>query len=69
VPVLVKLTATQIVMNLVSILFGASMLGSGLLPGWVVGAILTANGAVLLYLMHFLVQIDKMRSAMMEETA
>jgi hypothetical protein len=69
VPVLVKLTVTQIVMNLVSILFGASMLGSGLLPGWVVGAILTANGAVLLYLMHFLVQIDKMRSAMMEETA
>lgn len=69
VPVLVKLTVTQIVMNLVSILFGASMLGSGLLPGWMVGAILTANGAVLLYLMHFLVQIDKMRSAMMEETA
>jgi hypothetical protein len=69
VPVLVKLTVTQIVMNLVSILFGASMLGSGLLPGWVVGAILTANGAVLLYLMHLLVQIDKIRSAMREETA
>ncbi|MGC9373228.1 MAG: hypothetical protein ACP5DY_07925 [Thermovirgaceae bacterium] len=68
-PVLVKLTVTQIVMNLVSILFGASMLTSGLLPGWVVGVILTANGAVLLYLMHLLVQIDKMRSAMMEKTA
>ncbi|MGC9372888.1 MAG: hypothetical protein ACP5DY_06170 [Thermovirgaceae bacterium] len=68
-PVLVRLTVTQIVMNLVSILFGASMLTSGLLPGWVVGVILTANGTVLLYLMHLLVQIDKMRSAMMEETA
>ncbi len=56
-------------MNLVSILFGASMFISGLLPGWVVGVILTSNGAVLLYLMHLLVQIDKMRSAMMEETA
>lgn len=69
VPVLVKLTITQIVMNLVSILFGASMLTSGLLPGWVVGVILTANGAVLLYLMRLLVRIDKIRSAMMEETA
>jgi hypothetical protein len=40
-----------------------------LLPGWVVGVILTANGAVLLYLMRLLVRIDKMRSAMMEGTA
>jgi hypothetical protein len=31
--------------------------------------ILTANGAVLLYLMRLLVRIDKMRSAMMEGTA
>jgi hypothetical protein len=69
VPILIKLTVTQIAMNLVSILFGTSMLVSGLLPGWVVGVILTANGAVLLYLMYLLVQIDRMRSAMMEKTA
>lgn len=69
VPILIKLTVTRIAMNLVSILFGTSMLVSGLLPGWVVGVILTANGAVLLYLMYLLVQIDRMRSAMMEKTA
>ena len=42
------------------------MLVSGLLPGWVVGVILTANGAVLLYLMRLLMTIDRLRSDIIE---
>lgn len=67
--IIVRLTITQVFMNLVSILFGASMLASGLLPGWVVGIMLAANGGLLLYLMRILMQIDKMKSAIIEETA
>jgi hypothetical protein len=64
--VLVHLSITQFVMNLVSILFGTSMLISNLIPGWIVGVILTANGCVLLYLMRLLIRIDRLRSDIME---
>ncbi|KUL02524.1 MAG: hypothetical protein XE12_0749, partial [Synergistales bacterium 54_9] len=62
----VHLSITQFVMNLVSILFGTSMLISNLIPGWIVGVILTANGCVLLYLMRLLIRIDRLRSDIME---
>lgn len=64
--VLVHLTVTQFVMNLVSILFGTSMIVSNLLPGWIVGVILTVNGCVLLYLMSLLMRIDRLRSDIIE---
>lgn len=53
-PILARLFVVQIVMGLVSILFGASMLVSQLIPGLVLGVILAANGAVLLYELHLL---------------
>jgi len=48
----------QLAMNLVSILFGISMLFSGLLPGAVIGVMLAANGGLLLYMLHILAQLD-----------
>jgi len=64
--VLVRLSVTQISMNLVSMLFGTSMLVHHLLPGWVVGVILAANGGVILYLMHLLMSIERLQSNIME---
>jgi len=61
-PVLTKLFAVQLTMNLLTILFGASMLVSRLLPGPVIGVILAANGCVLLYLLHILTLLETMRS-------
>lgn len=61
-PLLVKLTTTQVAMNLLSILFGTSMLVSGVIPGWILGPVLAANGGALLYLLHILTLLDRMRS-------
>ena len=60
-PVLTKLFATQVTLNLLSILFGSSMLVSQLIPGLVVGVILAANGVVLLYLVYILTILDGMQ--------
>jgi len=62
-PVQTKLFAAQLTMNLLAILFGASMFVSQLIPGLVIGVILAANGCVLLYLLHILLVLDKMQSA------
>lgn len=59
-PILTKLLITQLTLGLLSVLFGTSMLVSNLLPGIIVGIILTANGAVLLYLLSILLQLEKM---------
>ena len=59
--VLVKLYAAQLTMNLLSIMFGTSMIVSDLIPGAVIGVILAANGGVLLYLLHILALLDKMQ--------
>ncbi len=59
-PILRKLFVTQLTLGLLSVLFGTSMLVSNLLPGIVVGIILTANGAVLLYLLSILIQIEEL---------
>jgi hypothetical protein len=48
-------------MNLLTILFGVSMLVSQLIPGLVIGVVLAANGCVLLYLLHILTVLEKMR--------
>jgi hypothetical protein len=63
-PVLAKLFAAQLTMNLLTILFGTSMLVSRLIPGLVIGVILAANGCVLLYLLHILIVLDRMQSDM-----
>jgi len=57
-PILSRLNSVQLVMNLVSILFGFSMLFSGLLPGAVIGVMLAANGGLLLYMLRILAQLD-----------
>jgi hypothetical protein len=61
-PILVRLTAVQLTMNLVSIMFGASMLIANLIPGRIIGVILAANGGLLLYLLHLLGLIERMSS-------
>lgn len=63
-PILKKLFATQLTLNLLQILFGTSMLIPGIVPGMVIGVILAANGGVLSYLLSILVALDKMRSNM-----
>jgi hypothetical protein len=63
-PILKKLFATQLTLNLLQILFGTSMLIPGIVPGMVIGVILAANGGVLSYLLSILVTLDKMRSNM-----
>ena len=60
-PLLVKLFAAQLTMNLLTILFGTSMLVSHLIPGLVIGVILAANGGVLLYLLHILIVLNTMQ--------
>jgi len=56
-----KLFAAQLTMNLLTILFGVSMLVSQLIPGLVIGVVLAANGCVLLYLLYILTLLEKMR--------
>ena len=60
-PIVKRLFATQVGLNLLGILFGVSMLVSWLLPGVVIGLILAGNGCVLFYLLHILIDLEKMR--------
>jgi len=62
--ILTKLFATQLIMNLLSIMFGTSMLFAHLIPGLAVGVILASNGFVLLYLLHILKVLEKMQRNM-----
>ncbi len=55
---LLRLGATQAVMGLLTLLFGASMLVPRLAPGWLLGIILAANGGLLLYLLRLLAALD-----------
>jgi hypothetical protein len=59
--ILTKLFATQLIMNLLSIMFGSSMLFAHMIPGLAIGVILASNGGVLLYLLHILKVLEKMR--------
>lgn len=56
-----KLFITQMTLNILSIIFGTSMLVKNLIPGPVIGVVLTANGIVLLYLLSILAGIDEMK--------
>ncbi len=62
-----RLFAAQLIMNLLTILFGTSMLVSNLIPGLVIGVILAANGCVLLYLLHIMIVLDKMQREMADQ--
>ena len=62
-PVLVKLNSAQFTLNLLSIMFGTSMLVPGIIPGQAIGVILALNGCVLLYLLRLLSIIDRMSRA------
>lgn len=63
-PLLARLFAAQLTMNLLSVMFGVSMLAPGIVPVPVVGVILAGNGCVLLYLLSILVALDKIRGNM-----
>ncbi|HAK40181.1 MAG TPA: hypothetical protein DCM24_00045 [Synergistaceae bacterium] len=67
--ILVRLNLVQVTMNVVSIMFGTSMLVHNLIPGGVVGVILAANGGLLLYLMRIMSVIDGMQKKMELSTA
>jgi len=56
-PLLLSLSRSQLALNLLSVMFGTSMLIPGILPGLLIGVILAANGGVLLYLLRLLVAI------------
>ncbi len=61
-PVLKKLFRAQLTMSLLTIMFGASMLVPRLIPGLIIGAILAADGGVLLYLLHLLIVQNKINA-------
>lgn len=60
-PIIKRLFITQITLNILSIIFGTSMLIKNLIPGPVIGVVLTANGIVLLYLLSILAGIDELK--------
>jgi hypothetical protein len=67
-----KLFAATVIMNALTIVFGTTMLVSGLLPGLVIGVVLAANGCVLLYLVHVLGLLEQLQAgapAAAEQTA
>ena len=57
-----KLFVATVVMNALTIVFGTTMLVSGLLPGLVIGVVLAANGCVLLYLVHVLGLLEQLQA-------
>jgi len=64
IPAIIKrLFLTQTTLNILSIIFGTSMIIKNLIPGLVIGVVLTANGAVLLYLLNILSKIDRMNKS------
>lgn len=60
-PIVKRLFITQMTLNILSMVFGTSMLVKNLIPGPVIGVVLTANGIVLLYLLSILAGIDELK--------
>lgn len=56
-----RLYTTQISMGVLSVMFGSSMLFPGIIPSLVIGAVLAANGGVLIYLMILLGRVEAMK--------
>jgi hypothetical protein len=59
--ILMKINTAVLIMNALTILFGAGMLVSGLLPGYIIGFIMAANGVVLFYLFFHMMSLEKVR--------
>jgi len=57
--ILLKINAANLVMNILTILFGTAMLVSNLIPGIILGVVLAANGCVLFYLFRQLLSLEK----------
>ena len=57
-----KFFITQLVMSLLSIMFGTSMLIAHLLPELFIDVVLFVNGCILIYLMFILIAMDKVTS-------
>jgi hypothetical protein len=53
-----QITMATLIMNILTIVFGASMLIPNIIPGLILGAVLTADGCVLLFLVSLLVRIQ-----------
>lgn len=58
-PIFLKLLGLQIAMNVLSIMFGTSMIAAGLIPGIVIGPILAINGCFLLTLLFTLRKLEQ----------
>lgn len=61
-PTIKKLFITQVLMSLLSIMFGTSALLAHLLPELVIDVLIFANGCGLLYLMLILIDLDRIPS-------
>lgn len=60
-PIRIKVDWALLIMNILTILFGITMLISNLIPGLVLGGVLAANGCVLLYLLYQLESLKKLQ--------
>ena len=67
--IMLKMFVSSIILNVLTIIFGFSMLISNLIPIPVVGIILALNGFVLLYLMSLLIQAHKMENGTFAKAA
>ena len=59
--ILMKINTAILVMNALTILFGGGMLVSGLLPGYIIGFVMAANGVVLFYLLLQMMSLENIR--------
>lgn len=64
-PILTRLFAAQLTLNITTIIFGLSAFVANLIPGLVLGVVLSINGCVLLYMLYILVVLDKMQGKAM----
>ncbi len=64
-PILTRLFAAQLALNITTIIFGLSAFVANLIPGLVLGVVLSINGCVLLYMLYILVVLDKMQGKAM----
>ena len=68
-PILKRLAVAQLTMSLLTILFGISMLVSNLIPGLILGVILTANGCVLTYMFYLLVVLGNLEKGEVDDVS
>lgn len=62
-PIFIQMLILQIVMNVLTILFGTSMLVATLIPGLLLGVILAANGCALLALLYLIRKAERLQAA------